>query len=271
MSRLTAIITASDPEIRNRSLDAFCAGARAGRSCWPSATALDRFRRASDNLYERVRALFFLYAIHRFHIPRHAGREDARALHSVCRLRQSAEAALRGSDRHVPRGAGGATGRARRFPARWPRPIARSAFQTLADQVRRSVRSVRGNQWMFRTGHPADYPLRIRPELLARGRRWPFPDSARGDAGAHGPDPQRLERHLLPRHGLSRKARGCSTSRSISACAAPERQPRAAGGSVFPRHRRAGAAAGQRRSEGAPPRSPPSPRSSTSRAITWGC
>jgi hypothetical protein len=36
-------------------------------------------------------------------------------------------------------------------------------FQTLADQVRRSVRSVRGNQWMFRTGHPADYPLRVRP------------------------------------------------------------------------------------------------------------
>lgn len=42
----------------------------------------------------------------------------------------------------------------------------RLAFQTLADQVRRSVRTVRGNQWMFRTGHPADVPLRIRPELL---------------------------------------------------------------------------------------------------------
>ncbi len=41
-------------------------------------------------------------------------------------------------------------------------------FQTLADQVRRSVRSVRGNQWMFRTGHPEDPPLRIRPELLQR-------------------------------------------------------------------------------------------------------
>ena len=39
-------------------------------------------------------------------------------------------------------------------------------FQTLADQVRRSVRSVRGNQWMFRMGHPADHPLRLRPELL---------------------------------------------------------------------------------------------------------
>src|SRR5581483_2862718 len=39
-------------------------------------------------------------------------------------------------------------------------------FQTLADQVRLSVRSVRGNQWMFRTAHSDDYPLRIRPELL---------------------------------------------------------------------------------------------------------
>jgi hypothetical protein len=45
----------------------------------------------------------------------------------------------------------------------------RLAFQTLADQVRRSVRNVRGNQWMFRVGHPADQPLRIRPELLSHG------------------------------------------------------------------------------------------------------
>src|SRR4029079_17868661 len=42
----------------------------------------------------------------------------------------------------------------------------RLAFQTLADQVRRSVRTVRGNQWMFRMGHPKDQPLRVRRELL---------------------------------------------------------------------------------------------------------
>ena len=49
-------------------------------------------------------------------------------------------------------------------------------FQTLADQVRRSVRSVRGNQWMFRMGHPADHPLRIRPQLLKRtASNEPFP------------------------------------------------------------------------------------------------
>ncbi len=45
----------------------------------------------------------------------------------------------------------------------------RLGIQTLADQVRRSVRSVPGNQWMFRMGHPADHPLRLRPELLQRG------------------------------------------------------------------------------------------------------
>jgi hypothetical protein len=42
--------------------------------------------------------------------------------------------------------------------------------------VRKSVRSVRGNQWMFRTGHPHDHPLRIRPELLVRAsENDPFP------------------------------------------------------------------------------------------------
>ena len=49
-------------------------------------------------------------------------------------------------------------------------------FQTLADQVRRSVRSVRGNQWMFRMGHPADHPLEIRPALKHRASpEQPFP------------------------------------------------------------------------------------------------
>ncbi|MCB0100299.1 MAG: UTP--glucose-1-phosphate uridylyltransferase, partial [Caldilineaceae bacterium] len=40
-------------------------------------------------------------------------------------------------------------------------------FQTLADQVRRSVRSVDGNAWMFQVTRSADHPLRVRPELVA--------------------------------------------------------------------------------------------------------
>src|SRR5262249_56481873 len=48
--------------------------------------------------------------------------------------------------------------------------------QTLANQVRRSVREVRGNRWMFRLGHPDDQPLRLRPELLRRAAPGgPFP------------------------------------------------------------------------------------------------
>ena len=67
MSQLTDVITTRDAETRNRSLDAFCHAATL-EELLLECEALDRFRRTSDNLYERVRALFFLYAIHRFHI-----------------------------------------------------------------------------------------------------------------------------------------------------------------------------------------------------------
>src|SRR5512141_1750702 len=68
MSELIRIITAADPELRNRSLDAFCRSASLA-ALLEECEALDRFRRDSENLYARVRALFFLYAIHRFPVP----------------------------------------------------------------------------------------------------------------------------------------------------------------------------------------------------------
>jgi galactokinase/mevalonate kinase-like predicted kinase len=43
-----------------------------------------------------------------------------------------------------------------------------AAFGTLADQVRRSVRSCQGNRWMFRVGSAEEHPLRIHPRLLLR-------------------------------------------------------------------------------------------------------
>ena len=82
-------------------------------------------------------------------------------------------------------------------------------FQTLADQVRRSVRSVRGNQWMFRTGHPADYPLRIRPRVAAgRTPDGSFPILRETTPGAHGSDAQRLERHFLSGNGFPGRGAG---------------------------------------------------------------
>ena len=67
-SECIRIITASDPEVRNRSLDSVCRAATL-QTLLEECEALDEFRRVSANLYEQVRALFFLYAIHRFHIP----------------------------------------------------------------------------------------------------------------------------------------------------------------------------------------------------------
>src|ERR1022692_4962562 len=128
------------------------------------SAALDRFRRASDNLYERVRALFFLYAIHRFHLPFKAG------------VRAQAPIPFSGYDHLLSRrfeeaieiflAAQSANGDSAAISSALAAAYHGLGFQTLAGQVRRSVRTVRGNQWMFRTGHPADYPLRLRPELL---------------------------------------------------------------------------------------------------------
>ncbi len=73
-SLFSKIITASNPESRNQALDAICQPLSVTellREC----SKLDNFRRASDNLYQKVRALFFLYAIHRFHIPAKLGAE----------------------------------------------------------------------------------------------------------------------------------------------------------------------------------------------------
>src|SRR3954465_7386523 len=65
---LIQIIVSPDPAVRDRALDAAVAGLST-EQLLKECDALDAFRRTSTNLYERVRALFFLYAIHRFHLP----------------------------------------------------------------------------------------------------------------------------------------------------------------------------------------------------------
>src|SRR5436309_2645829 len=66
--QLIDIITASDPAMRDWSLESVCEPASLAE-LMSECNELERFRRRSGNLYERVRALFFLYAIHRFHLP----------------------------------------------------------------------------------------------------------------------------------------------------------------------------------------------------------
>ena len=200
-SRLVEIITAAEPEVRNRPVEAFCRQAALGELL-AECDALERFRHESGNLYERVRGLFFLYAIYRFHVPaRLAG--GAPIAHAIglpeaedlgggrvgpgqCdaaliphdgyqhflnrRFEEAIERFLAAQQEHGPSDA---------ISSALAAAYRDLGLQTLANQVRRSVRGLRGNQWMFRVGHPADHALRIRPELLAR------PSAGEGGAGMY--------------------------------------------------------------------------------------
>jgi hypothetical protein len=162
MGELVRIITAREAELRDLALESVCDAAGA-EALLAECEELERFRRSSQNLYERVRALFFLYAIHRFHLPFRPGiRPEGRVpyagyKHFLDRRFEEAIRAFLGAQSRQGPSAAVSSALASAYRG--------LAFQTLADQVRRSVRSVRGNQWMFRTGHPADDPLFIRPEL----------------------------------------------------------------------------------------------------------
>ena len=163
-SQLCSIVTASEDALRNRSIESVCEGLSAAE-LFAECEALEAFRHTSSNLYERVRSLFFLYAIHRFHLPLkldgtaafipYAGYEHLldRRFEEAIDVFLSAQATAGPSDA---------------LSSALASAYHDLALQTLADQVRRSVRSLAGNQWMFRMGHPADHPLRIQPELLRR-------------------------------------------------------------------------------------------------------
>ena len=161
-SSLIEIITSDDPQVRDRSLDSFCEGAPA-ELLLDECRKLDAFRRASRNLYEQVRALFFLESIHRYHLPASAGVPPGGRIpfegyeHLLQRRFEEAIDLFLASMRERGHCDGISSALAAAYHG--------LGFQTLANQVRRSVRSVRGNQWMFRMGHPLDQPLRLRPEL----------------------------------------------------------------------------------------------------------
>ncbi len=175
-SQLCAIITATDPEVRHRSLDGWASQASLS-DLLAECAALDDLRRHATNLYERVRALFFLYAIHRFHLPRRFASGAGAAgrglipFHGYEQLLQRRFEEAIDSFHAVQQREGPGDGLSSALASAYYR----LAIQTLADQVRRSVRSIRGNQWMFRMGHPADHPLRLRPELLERGLDGSYP------------------------------------------------------------------------------------------------
>ena len=162
---LTDLITSPDENVRNQSLDSACTGLDLD-GLLAEAANLDVFRRQSENLYQRVRALLFLHSIHRFALPKRLveakpGAIPFKGYENLLerRFEEAIDVFLKHQREAGPSDA---------ISSALASAYQKLAFQTLADQVRRSVRSVSGNQWMFRMGHPADQPLRFRKELTTR-------------------------------------------------------------------------------------------------------
>ncbi|MEZ5277157.1 MAG: UTP--glucose-1-phosphate uridylyltransferase [Opitutaceae bacterium] len=148
-----------------RSFEQWCAQADAP-ALLAALEDLETYRRTADNFYHRVRSIFFLYAIHRFFLPPHLGDRTVGRIpfegfdHCLARRYEEAIASFRRVQQ--------ADGSSDALSSALAMAYHSLAFKTLASQVQKSVRAVRGNRWMFRMGHALDHPLRIRPEMLAR-------------------------------------------------------------------------------------------------------
>ncbi len=165
MNPFVETITSQDPSLRNRSFRSLC-DALTTDELFHACGELEVFRRGCTNLYERVRATLFLYAAHRFYLSECGDFAPTGAIpyqgFSDLLERRFEEAIACFLDTQAKDGPSGSL-----FSA-LAEAYHHLSFQTLTDQVRRSVRASRGNQWMFRVGNAQDHPLRIRPELLHR-------------------------------------------------------------------------------------------------------
>jgi hypothetical protein len=160
MNGLTELITSKNVQIRDTSLDDYCRNLPLEKLL-NECEILEKFWRENDNLYERVRSLFFLYSIYRFHLPDKGIKEKGLIPfegydHLLNRRYTEAIDVFRNSIKK--NGLNDCISSAYKT-------YHGLGFQTLADQVRKSVKSIKGNNWMFRIGHPDDHPLRIRKEL----------------------------------------------------------------------------------------------------------
>ena len=137
---LLDLITSEDALVRDQPLESACASLDK-KSLLQECSQLDQFRRKSENLYDRVRALFFLAAIHRYHLPKKlsgeatgsipfSGYEDLLGR----RFEKAIDTFLAGQD---------SQGASDAISSSLASAYHQLAFQTLADQVRKSVRTVR--------------------------------------------------------------------------------------------------------------------------------
>jgi galactokinase/mevalonate kinase-like predicted kinase len=160
-------ITSTDPLVRDRSLRELVANATT-HEILTLCDELETLRRRTENLYERVRAAMFLHAIYRYRLQESAdlpvtGLIPFEGFTDLLERRfEQAISAFLAAARDDGQNSALASALAHSYE--------QVAYQTLADQVRRSVRSCPGNRWMFRVGQAAEHPIRVHPTLLERER-----------------------------------------------------------------------------------------------------
>jgi galactokinase/mevalonate kinase-like predicted kinase len=165
--KLIETIVSEDDSLRHRSLSSFCES-RPLEELLEITKELDSFWRSAPSLYHRVRAMFFLSAIYRYELPTRLSPTSVGLIPHVAHEHLLSRRFVEAIDELLEIQA--VAGPSPAVASGLAKAYYQLAFQTLADQVRRSVRTVRGNQWMFRVGHPDDHPLRIRKELLQQDK-----------------------------------------------------------------------------------------------------
>jgi hypothetical protein len=128
------------------------------------ADELDAFVRKepSPNLYEKVRALFFLYSIHRFHLsdlPPAGTKKISYEGYQYLLDRKFTDAIDTFLEFHH-------ASPSRAISSALAKSYYHLGFQTLATRVRLSVREHPGNSWMFRLSDPKDHPHSFHPQLI---------------------------------------------------------------------------------------------------------
>ncbi|PRY14265.1 UTP--glucose-1-phosphate uridylyltransferase [Pontibacter ummariensis] len=158
-------ITSTDTSKRNRSFYEI-SRKLSPKELLQALRELDTFRKTTSNLYDKVRAILFLYAGFRFFLMEakevpatgkinYEGFEDLLAR----RFEHALTLFWAELDKHGPNAT---------LCSAFADSYHHLSFQILGDQVRKSVRSSKGNQWMFRVGHQEEHPVRIHPKLLQR-------------------------------------------------------------------------------------------------------
>lgn len=175
MSPFLETLCGTEAATFDRSIESLVEG-RSLEQLLEDCDAMESFWRETDNLYLRVRTLVILYHLHRFVLPAHVdaneasrpGVDDEELV--PCPIPLNAHRALQNRNFEEAIDALLQHGRKARLNVTLSSGLATAyydlALQSLANQVRKSVRQEIGNQWMFRIGHPDDFPLRVRKELV---------------------------------------------------------------------------------------------------------